>query len=293
MFSPSFSNTRAVTGISAVISASGLGLLPSAPHRPWTHLRQIRTFTTCWVFKPTQFYHSPDGTAVVWCHFAYRTHKLLRLSTAAFLMTCFSPLSVLELHFPKPCPANSVHLYKSRQIFLTPHSPSPNLLCSGRLGIFWGVLPSPSAKRTKMPHRPPSCGDSALFPLLSHLGRPNCSSGVLVTLILWQGWNCSLSWAQRISQLQGKPQLQQFHQAHSGWEPQPLNPSCALSKGTPLSSTSLPNFTGNPFLLLGFFLLILFFFLQKNSIGKLKINRTPIKTSVAVFLPPSCTQFLL
>lgn len=53
-------------------------------------------------------------------------------------MTCFSPLSVLELHFPKPCPANSVNLYKSRsrQIFLTPRSPFPNLLCSGRMGIF-------------------------------------------------------------------------------------------------------------------------------------------------------------
>lgn len=171
-------------------------------------------------------------------------------------MTCLSPLSVLELHFPKPCPANSVNLYKSRsrQIFLTPRSPFPNLLCSGRMGIFWAVLPSPSAERTKMPHRPPSCGDSAPFPLLSHLQRTNCSSGVLVTWILSvTGLELSLSWAQRISQLQGKPQLQQFHQIHSGWEPQPLNPSCALSQGTPLSSTSLPNFTGNPFLLLLFF----------------------------------------
>lgn len=37
---------------------------------------------------------------------------------------------------------------------------------------------------------------------------------------------------------------------------------CIISlRGTPFSSTSLPNFTGNPFLLL-----ILFFFLQKNFI---------------------------
>lgn len=64
-FSPTFSNTQAGSGISAVISASGLGLLLSAPHRPRTHLRQMRPFTSSWVLKPTQFYHSPDGTAVV------------------------------------------------------------------------------------------------------------------------------------------------------------------------------------------------------------------------------------
>lgn len=124
-----------------------------------------------------------------------------------------------------------------------------------------------------MPHRPPSCGDSALFPLLSHLQRPNCSSGVLVTLILSViGLELSLSWAQRISQLQGKPQLQQLHQALSGWEPQPRNPSCALSQGTPFSSTPCPILQEIPSCYC-FFLLILFLFLQKSGIGKLKINR--------------------
>lgn len=103
------------------------------------------------------------------------------------------------------------------------------------------------------------------------------------------GCNCSLSWAQPISH------LQRVSAAPSGplrVQPQPLSPSSAPPQGTPFSSISLPNFTGNPSLFL-FFKIILFFLLQKNSLGKLLINRTSIKSSVAVFLPPSCTQTLL
>lgn len=168
-------------------------------------------------------------------------------------MTCFSPLSVLQLHCPKPHPANSVHLQKSRsrKIFLTPHSPSPNLLCSGRLGIFWGVLPSPSAERTEKLHRAPLCADSALFPLLSHL---QTAAQVSLSHLFWMWHGCNWEfWAGH----RGFPAPEKASVTAAPSAPLRVggsaqNPSCALSQGTPFSSTSLPNFTGNPFLLLFF-----------------------------------------
>lgn len=169
-------------------------------------------------------------------------------------MTCFSPLSVLQLHCPKPHPANSVHLQKSRsrKIFLTPHSPSPYLLCSGSWAFF---------------------GECCLLQVLE---GQRCYTGLLCVLILL----CSLCSATFKLQLRcpchiysecdmavtenselGREDFPAPEKASVTAAPSaPLrvggsaqNPSCALSQGTPFSSTSLPNFTGNPFLLLFFF----------------------------------------
>lgn len=145
-----------------------------------------------------------------------------------------------------------------------------------------------------MPHRPPSCGDSAPFPLLSHLQRPNCSSSVLVTLIL------SVTGLELLPELGTEDFPAPGKASVTGAPSGPLRvgapatePFLCIISGHTLEQHLLAQFYRKSLLVTVFLLLVLFFFLQKNSIEKPNINRTLIKTSVVVFLPPLCTQFLL